>query len=353
MNDADLLDRLHDLRADLDANGTDVDSITLMRARRQLLARAVGPQVVARRRRRRWPRVAIAAGAAGILTAGVGVSQVTGLFDSGATPAAAAALNQAAEITLTTKDPVVLPTQYLEITETRRDLMVWYADGKHVSARYFTTTTNTRWIPGDPTRQSVLVAGCSSTPQPGDFLDAQSAAFVAEQTANYGPRQCSPITSRGVGPSLGDARVTSPWMAPNAAFLAGLPRDPHDLFERVRDGAAPVDTNTVEDVMMGRVTDLLRTGTVPADLRAALFRAAALIPDVDVTSDAVTMDGHTGVAVARAVARTNVRQELVFDPHTGLVVGQRTVLLEADGTLPAGFVTGSSYQSQQVVDSAP
>ncbi len=353
MSDADLLDRLHDLRADLDAREADVDSITLIRARRQLLARAIGPQVVARRRRRRWPRVAIAASAAGILTAGIGVAQITGLFDGGATPAAAAALNEAAEISLTMKDPVVLPTQFLKITETRRDLMVWYADGHQVSTRYFTTSTNTRWIPGDPTRQSVLVAGCASTPQPGDFLDAQSAAYVAEQTAKYGPRQCSPITSRGVGPSLGDARVISPWMAPDAAFLAGLPRDPHHLFERIRDGAATVDTNTVDDVMMGRITDLLRTGTVPADLRAALFRTAALIPDVDVTADAVTLDGHTGVAVARTVARTNVRQDLVFDPHTGLVIGQRTVLLQADGTLPAGFVTDTSYQSQQVVDTAP
>lgn len=195
--------------------------------------------------------------------------------------------------------------------------------------------------------------GCGSLPQLGDFFDATAAAIVAEQTAKFGPRQCSHDPLRGVGTSLGVAGVTSPWMAPSSAFLAGLPRDPHDLFDRVRDGAAPVDTNTVDDVIMGRIADLLLTGTVPADLRAALFRTAALIPNVDVTADAVTLDGHTGVAIARTVTGANIRQDLVFDPDTGLVIGQRTVLLQADGTLPAGFVTGTSYRTQEVVDSAP
>jgi hypothetical protein len=46
------------------------------------------------------------------------------------------------------------------------------------------------------------------------------------------------------------------------------------------------------------IADGLRTGVVPADLRAALYKAAALIPGVTVGDRQATVDGRTGSPLA-------------------------------------------------------
>jgi RNA polymerase sigma-70 factor (ECF subfamily) len=55
------------------------------------------------------------------------------------------------------------------------------------------------------------------------------------------------------------------------------------------------------------IGDLLRTGLVPADLRASLYKAAALIPGVTITDTQATLDGRTGIATGRVEEETNMR----------------------------------------------
>jgi RNA polymerase sigma-70 factor (ECF subfamily) len=105
---------------------------------------------------------------------------------------------------------------------------------------------------------------------------------------------------------------------------------------------------------MVSIADTLRTGVVPAELRAALYKAVAGIPGVTITDNAVTLDGHTGIAFGRE-EKNGIRQEIIIDPHTGMLVGEREVLLR-DGLLPgvpAGESMGWTTVTTSVVDSAP
>jgi hypothetical protein len=75
-----------------------------------------------------------------------------------------------------------------------------------------------------------------------------------------------------------------------------------------------------------------------APTRAALFRAAALIPGVTLTEDSATLDGTTGVAIGRVEQKYGVRQDLIIDPVDGEMNGEREVATRdlPDGTGKAG-----------------
>ncbi|MFG1676966.1 CU044_5270 family protein [Micromonospora sp. NPDC049282] len=140
------------------------------------------------------------------------------------------------------------------------------------------------------------------------------------------------------------------WQGPTAQFMAGLPRDPKQLLERIyRDSKGHGNGRDEEAFVF--VRDILRSGVVPADLRAALFSAAALIPGVRLVSDSVNLEGRHGVAVAMS-DRGKTRVELIFDPKTGEVIGEREVVLVANHIkgVPAGAAIGYTAVSRQVVD---
>ena len=90
---------------------------------------------------------------------------------------------------------------------------------------------------------------------------------------------------------------------------------------------------------------------MPADLRAALFGALALIPGVRQVDDSVNLEGRHGVAVTMS-GRGDSRAELIFDPDSGDVIGEREVVLR-DGVLPgarAGMVLEYTAVTRAVVD---
>ncbi|TAJ48017.1 MAG: hypothetical protein EPO52_07510 [Herbiconiux sp.] len=75
-----------------------------------------------------------------------------------------------------------------------------------------------------------------------------------------------------------------------------------------------------------RITDILRSGLVPAPQRAALLDALSRIPGVTATDDVANLDGVTGTAIGRnEPVRAGERQEVIIDPATGLIIGERTV----------------------------
>jgi hypothetical protein len=75
---------------------------------------------------------------------------------------------------------------------------------------------------------------------------------------------------------------------------------------------------------------------VPAGVRAALYRAAALIPGV-------RFDGHVRDALGRAgvgvsAGRPGSQFQLIFDPATGALLGQHSPVVGDSATLAAGVV---------------
>ncbi|GAA4988207.1 hypothetical protein GCM10023205_68920 [Yinghuangia aomiensis] len=78
----------------------------------------------------------------------------------------------------------------------------------------------------------------------------------------------------------------------------------------------------------------------PPQVSAALYQAAARIPGVTVVPSATDAAGREGVAVARSAQGRET--QWIFDRATHTFLGERTVLVEASDTGPAGTVLGSS-----------
>ncbi|OKJ07101.1 hypothetical protein AMK20_27280 [Streptomyces sp. TSRI0261] len=145
--------------------------------------------------------------------------------------------------------------------------------------------------------------------------------------------------------------------SPTYEFLDALPTDPDALLKRISDdaeanhGAGSDSTTGPHQEAFVTIGDLLRDGAAPPDTAAALYRAAALIPGVDVVSDAVDAAGRHGVAVART--HDGERTEWIFDESTSRLLGERTVLVEDNAWGKAGtVVTSVALIDSGIVDEA-
>ncbi|MER6091314.1 CU044_5270 family protein [Streptomyces bluensis] len=145
--------------------------------------------------------------------------------------------------------------------------------------------------------------------------------------------------------------------SPTYNFLAALPTDPDALLKRIRDdaernhGAGSDSTTGPDQEAFVTIGDLLRNGVTPPETSAALYRAAALIPGVDVVPDAADAAGRHGVAVART--HDGERTEWIFDKSTARLLGERTVLVEDNAWGKAGtVVTSVALISSGIVDEA-
>ncbi|MFD3889336.1 CU044_5270 family protein [Streptomyces microflavus] len=120
--------------------------------------------------------------------------------------------------------------------------------------------------------------------------------------------------------------------SPTYNHLDGLPTDPEALLKHISDdaeenhGAGSESTTGPHQRAFVTIGDLLRTGGTPPDTTVALYRAAALIPGVDIVPDAVDAAVRHGVAVART--HDGERIEWIFDESTVRLLDERTVLVE-------------------------
>jgi RNA polymerase sigma-70 factor (ECF subfamily) len=182
------------------------------------------------------------------------------------------------------------------------------------------------YVPGDPARDWVLERDWGGiAPRPGqkDTIHAQNGEF-------YG----------------------GPWSVMKQQEIEALPREGQALLDhfdaQYQGGSASRD----EDNFV-RITDLLRTGLVPADLRAGLYEALALIPGVN-TSEQKNFDGKPGIAIGRTEAlRAGQRDEIIIDPTNGLVIGERTITTYAAFGFGANELTGHTALDYKIVSSVP
>lgn len=142
------------------------------------------------------------------------------------------------------------------------------------------------------------------------------------------------------------------WQIPTPDFLAALPRDPRQLYERLCVDSPPSDwPGYVGPLVYG--LDALRTGRIPADLRAALYQALLLLPGITITKTATNSDGAT--AVMLLLDHKPERTEVFLDPDTGHFTGERRTLITSSFRGPfrglkAGTVLRSSAVTMAVVD---
>ena len=314
-------------------------STAAVNAGRAALLDAAAPAVARPVKRHRglkragWTTLGVA-GVAGIAVALV-LTNVIGLggWRGGADRAAADTLAQAAAATIKTADPVVAPGQYLEIST----LAVYASMGE--TGAYLVHQDGQMYIPADHNDDWVWVRDPETVAKTFGSASEKQAAEDATVPRPSGVVRAAKGAFYNGGPM--------DW------GLDALPRDPGQLLNYIYRATAAQDVPP-DTAAMRFIAETLRTGVVPADLRAALYRALAGIPGVSISDHDATLDGRSGVAFGRDEGN-GLRMEIIIDPSTGLVIGEREVVLR-DGVLPgvpAGESMGWTAVTTSVVDSAP
>lgn len=315
--------------------------------RRTLLHR-IDPSAPVARPARRW-RTAKRAGIISLATAAIVATLVAGdvLGPTGwrgaATAQAAQVLNEAAKTTIKTADPVVNPGQYLKIQSSNR----WGSfstDQNGKQYQWLDTENMTMYIPANRNNEWVWER---SGRIPTVFFDEES----KEHAQSLQQDKPKAYVLRGAnGAFYGSAPDQSGFPTPD--YLASFPRDPYMLLNNIFKKTVG-QGQSIDGEALVFIADLLRTGMVPADLRAALYKAAALIPGVTVTDEQATLNGRKGIAIGRVEEVSHTRQDIIIDPQTGLLIGERQVLTQEQGPMPAGTAITLTTIETSVSDAAP
>jgi hypothetical protein len=134
---------------------------------------------------------------------------------------------------------------------------------------------------------------------------------------------------------------------------SNLPTEPKALHRLIEARKIPlVGGPPGEAETFTLIGDMLRNTYLPPAFRAALYRVVAELPKVELRGEVKDPVGRTGIGVAYTKGSTT--HELIFDPETSALLGEREVAARRIPELqvPAGTETGSvTYLESKVVDS--
>jgi hypothetical protein len=201
-----------------------------------------------------------------------------------------------------------------------------------------------QWIPADPTGEWFMLRTDTGerTRLTGTDEQAKGAGNDVIQSPERLTGRCGAFY-----PDSGDlCTAAGNWQQPSATFVAELPRAPRRLYDRLRADTKDHGQDPDQEVLV-YAADALRSGLLPADLRAALYRALTYLPTLEITERTATLDGHTGTALG--ITAAGEQQEIVIDPATGAFIGERQRLTEEQDGIPAGTTIGSSTVRYNVV----
>ncbi len=248
------------------------------------------------------------------------------------------------ELAIRTSDEPIAPGQYRHIA-THAWWMGTYFTGADVHVHYSEHLVQ-QWTPADPAEDWLLDRELTGRMVwlSGDGATALDAGF---DLADHWPtgRFRAPFGDfyaelHGNRPS---ARPGS-WAHPSDAFLAGLPREPEAMLERLIADSPPGRGYTGP---FPSAVDALRTCRVPADVRATIYAGLRLLPAVAV-GEVADLDGDLHPALVHDDGP--VRTELLISPVDGQYAGERdTVRRPARVGPPVGTVIAESAVSSTVV----
>ncbi|WP_427888856.1 CU044_5270 family protein [Kribbella sp. GL6] len=336
MTEIDLLKRVRD-------DVPDPDPYVLARTRRLLTA----PEP-AKPRRAVPPRVLVASGLALTLAGGFLIADVVTRNHAaplGATADAGTFLSDAAARIGSNPDTPIPPGHFRQITVQSSTIDTFTAN-PDLRATVF--SRGDKWIPATPTARYV---------QQGTKLVRVEFPSAAARTA---ARKLAPelfatpgrtttgyaICSDPVGAlNQSSTRCAASWTTPTPDFLAKLPRDPDALLAALRADTTGVGHPSPPDFRAFlHLSTVLGSGLVPADLRAALYRAGAKIPGVQLLDDVVTLDGRHGRAIG--FTDQDIRKELIISPANGAFLGGQDVIVP--GHHAPGLRTGDVLSAYAV-----
>jgi hypothetical protein len=272
-------------------------------------AAASGRDAAMRGPRPRRPRPALwmpaaALALAGALTAGLVTTMDSGLgVQTSDGETAVVLLDRIAEVAAGT-----------EVTPVRDDQFVYV---KSLSAGAEAKDENSVFVPGKPHEREAWLPQ-----EPGPV---KQVALHYEGGGYVPVRELLPPGSPGT--PAGIDRPTYTW-------LASLPTDPDRLLDRLSRLTRTFEGQEKDQAVFDKIGELLGTSVMPPETAAALYEAAARIPGVTRTDDAVDPAGRHGVGIRRVDARAKWATEWVFDRGTLAFLGERS-RLTADGPMGA------------------
>jgi len=260
-------------------------------------------------------------------------------------------LNQAAD-KITAKDLELKPGQfrYLEFkAQDSRDNSTLTPAGENTprtGSTYLVDITRQVWIPADPTQEWL------EKRTPGTATLIGSTQPAAEVPA-FQPSDTDQGERRGVCgdffPKSQDKKVCGdPNDSGQPKFYAALPHDPDALLAWLKNYTARRGSAPTTMFHFGIV--MLDSGVMPASVRGDFLRALAKIDGVKVVEEATAADGRKGLALG--LETENERRDLIVDPDTGDVIGERSVAgpKPSDPWIKPGTVISTVSVTTKVAD---
>jgi len=306
MNDLDLI---KEFRADV--REPDLRQLLATRARLMRTLEETAPRRRPARTQRRWVIATVGAGA-GLALAVTLPGVLPEGSPGGAEPAAATALQRAA-LVATDRPAERMPKagEYV-YTKTKSVRTSFYVPGDGLRNLSF-TLRNTRedWVAPDGSGRITEATGKIGFPSSAD-----RAAWLA-------------AGSPDLGQDVHGSAATERFGAGELSFpdLSELPTDPSELQEIIDDGRLP-GGNGYHDETFQFVGELLNESYGRPALRAALFQVAARFPGVEYLGEVKDPAGRPGAAVA--YTHNGYREELIYDPHTSVLLASKQVLTDPD-----------------------
>jgi hypothetical protein len=171
----------------------------------------------------------------------------------------------------------------------------------------------------------------------GHFTSPTDRATCLRQAQKFG-------TQRQLQEDLAP-KASSDWNAPNCLELgptsdwSSLSSDPRVLLQQImRDQPHPRPYD-----QLSTIESYLQDSDAPPAVRATLYQAAALIPDVQLLGTVRDHDGRSGLGIA-VPFDSNSTYELIFDPQTGELQAEQQI---------GKYGGWSLYQPEQVVAGLP
>lgn len=300
----------------------------------------------------RFPRRILIASAAAAFLVGVIVAADVVLPDRpGATAEAAEFLNKAAAATIETSDPIVGPGQYLKIETTGLGgTSTTAANGSHVS--WVEKTSGQLYVPADREGEWVWNREESVPIQFSSETAKAVEAEIREARPTEGPPPLVGTLRAPRGAFYGAGTEPTVLIGTPLSEAGSLPKEPQALLDLIYERTKGAGKSPEMEAFV-TIADGLRSGVLPADMRATLYKAAALITGVTVAEKEATVDGRTGTAIGIPSPDGGVRQDIIIDPTSGLVIGEQAVLLKDYPDDPAGTVVHWTSVRTSVVNSAP
>ena len=322
----DELQRVKDFRSSEPA-----PSETARSAARSALARAMAEARTGSRRAglRSVLRLRVMAIGAAVVATAVILLSVFGLGSSpvGPSPAAAAVLNKLARL-VAAQQLTPKPGQYLYVSS-RNAYPSFEGLGGNSFCETLAVDQRQIWIGPDGSGLIRDTSGPERFSSPAD----QATCLKANPKMRL---RAGGTSNDWFAPQCLELGPTSDW--------SSLSNDPHVLLQQMRqiDGGPPT---AGEDFV--HVGDFLRETDAPPAVRANLYRAAALIPGIQLLGTVRDHDGRPGLGIAYPSQGPNPQKgsssELIFDPKTGELSGEQ-------GTGPSYWAV---YLRETVVNKLP